>query len=990
MLDCFHLASRGRALMLAVLLLGLLAAGSADAQGRGRGRGGEAGGGQLRELMDQAEQAIKDKEFAAAEDAARKALAIAEPRGNQRALAQIYGDLGAIYKVRGRYADAASLLSKALPMIEAEFGADSRKTLRTMTQLGDTLRAMGRYGEADRVLRARLERQTELSRPGDRRLTSALAHYAILQRVVGQYARSEELFKKAIANAAEAAQPQHLKVAASAHRAYAQMLRDLRRYAEAETEARTAVSLFGRVYGPEHGEVARALVQLGESLRALRRLDEAEAALRRSLLISEKFYGKSHSEVAQALTSLANVLDARGDTDAADAAYRRGIEIARLSSTQLQLLRQSNAYARFLQRLGRDEQALPYFRQSLDLIEAGFAATRDLDEETREDFASHYASIYYRTVHSLLRLHRVQPQAGYDRETLAVVSRTQSRLFTEMLRQADVNRFSADPRFNTLKRDYDERGRDAADLRRARNLAFRSADPDDDEEDEKIDPLVKARIERRRAEFDQRVEAADRERKAAEEQLWREYPRFMELTQPRPVTAEVLQQRLLRPDETLLSYFVQPDAVVIWVVSRNEFHMRVLPQERGQLLQLVRQARRAEEQAATSIARLSDLDPGVLNQLYKLLILPVEQWLPQGKTILVAGDSTLLTLPLEMLVPRWNEEDRRRFAAERAANRLLLNEYATLSYLGQRYRFAYLPSLSALASQRQFAKTGPAYDREFVSFADPAFGNESGTYGEATRALLQTLAGSARSGQRISIPRLPETADEAREIAHVLGGKSDLFLRADAQEKTVKTLDLKRTRFLHFATHGLLGGEFLLVKQSNTDEEEGGARDNQRNLGVAAASAPQPAAPPTERPRSGGQPALVLSLVGELQGEDGLLTMREVIEDLDLNAQLVVLSACNTAGESDNAYNGEGFAGLTRAFMYAGARGLLVSHWAVESISTQALITDTFRNLKQGEPLLAALGKAREFIRSTPGEGGGRSYSRAHPYFWAPFVYVGD
>ena len=988
MLDCFHLASRGRALMLAVLLLGLLTAAPADAQGRRRG--GEASGGQLRELMDQAERAIKDKEFAAAEDAARKALAIAEPRDNQRALAQIYGDLGAIYKVRGRYTDAASLLSKALPMIEAEFGADSRKTLRTMTQLGDTLRAMGRYGEADRVLRARLERQTELSRRGDRRLTSALTHYAILQRVVGQYARSEELFKKAIANAAEAAQPQHLKVAASAHRAYAQMLRDLRRYAEAETEARTAVSLFERVYGPEHGEVARALVQLGESLRALHRLDEAEAALRRSLAIGERFYGKSHSEVAQALTSLANVLDARGNSDAADAAYRRGIEIARQSSTQLQLLRQSNAYARFLQRLGRDEQALPYFRQSLDLIEAGFAATRDLDEETREDFASHYASIYYRTVHSLLRLHRVQPQAGYDREALAVVSRTQSRLFTEMLRQADVSRFSADPRFNVLKRDYDERGRHAADLRRARNLAFRSADPDDDEEDEKIDPLVKARIERRRAEFDQRVEAADRERKAAEEQLWREYPRFMELTQPRPVTADVLQQRLLRPDETLLSYFVQPDAVVIWVVSRNEFHMRVLPQKPGQLQQLVRQARRAEEQAVTSIARLSDLDPGVLNQLYRLLILPVEQWLPQGKTILVAGDSTLLTLPLEMLVPRWEEEDRRRFAAERATNRLLLNEYATLSYLGQRYRFAYLPSLSALASQRQYAKARPAYERELVSFADPAFGNESGTYGEATRALLQTLAGNVRSSQRISIPRLPETADEAREIARVLGGKSDLFLRANAQERTAKTIDLKKTRFLHFATHGLLGGEFLLVKQSDTDEDEDGAEDNRRNLGVTAVSAPQVVAPPTERRQSGGQPALVLSLVGELQGEDGLLTMREVIEDLDLNAQLVVLSACNTAGESDNAYNGEGFAGLTRAFMYAGARGLLVSHWAVESISTQALITDTFRNLKQGEPLLAALGKAREFIRSTPGQGGGRSYSRAHPYFWAPFVYVGD
>ena len=103
-----------------------------------------------------------------------------------------------------------------------------------------------------------------------------------------------------------------------------------------------------------------------------------------------------------------------------------------------------------------------------------------------------------------------------------------------------------------------------------------------------------------------------------------------------------------------------------------------------------------------------------------------------------------------------------------------------------------------------------------------------------------------------------------------------------------------------------------------------------------------------------------------------------------------MLSACNTAGESDEAYNGEGFAGLTRAFMFAGARGLVVSHWAVESLSTKQLMTQMFRNLAQGNDATTALGKARENIRATPLEAGGQRYSRAHPYFWAPFVYVGD
>ena len=137
-----------------------------------------------------------------------------------------------------------------------------------------------------------------------------------------------------------------------------------------------------------------------------------------------------------------------------------------------------------------------------------------------------------------------------------------------------------------------------------------------------------------------------------------------------------------------------------------------------------------------------------------------------------------------------------------------------------------------------------------------------------------------------------------------------------------------------------------------------------------------------------GQPALVLTLVGNLKGEDGLLTMREVIEDLDLNAELVVLSACNTAGESADAQNGEGFAGLTRGFMYAGARGLLVSHWSVESLSAKDLMNESFRHLKAGQPAVAALREARLTVRASRDTGA--RFSRAHPYFWAPFVYVGD
>ena len=134
-----------------------------------------------------------------------------------------------------------------------------------------------------------------------------------------------------------------------------------------------------------------------------------------------------------------------------------------------------------------------------------------------------------------------------------------------------------------------------------------------------------------------------------------------------------------------------------------------------------------------------------------------------------------------------------------------------------------------------------------------------------------------------------------------------------------------------------------------------------------------------------GQPALALSLVNNPAGIDGFLTMGEVL-GLRLDADVTVLSACNTAGEPENARGGEGFAGLTRSFMYAGSRSLVVSHWPVGSQATVALMTEFFRELAAGRPKPVALANARQKLRQTVQQG----VQLAHPFFWAPFVLVGD
>jgi CHAT domain-containing protein len=197
------------------------------------------------------------------------------------------------------------------------------------------------------------------------------------------------------------------------------------------------------------------------------------------------------------------------------------------------------------------------------------------------------------------------------------------------------------------------------------------------------------------------------------------------------------------------------------------------------------------------------------------------------------------------------------------------------------------------------------------------------------------------------LPPLPETADELRAVAHDLGaGADDLYLGERASEPLLRQAGLDRYRIVEFATHGLMSGDIA---------------------GLA-------------------EPALVLTPPKETSPEnDGLLTASK-IATLKLDADWVVLSACNTAAP-DGTPDAEGLSGLAKAFFYAGARSILVSHWSVESKATVKLITDAFAELKR-DP---AIGRAEALRRAelamldpqNPPE-------YAHPLIWAPFVLAGE
>jgi CHAT domain-containing protein/Tfp pilus assembly protein PilF len=982
--------------------------------------GGKGTAGEFRALGDQMMLAIKDGNLLLAENLARQRVALAE-KGPQRRLGVAYLGLGAILRHRGRYADAEAVLRKALSLIEAGGGSDSRQAVQTLFNLGALYLAQSRYADAEAVLRDVLDRQLVLG-PNRQEVIAALLQLANVDRQLGRYPAAEELLRRADGvtpapdrrkGRRDEASLQRLRAQTSTQ--YAQLYSQQGRNAEAEARARQALAQFGTLERGRAGDIVEARTVLGMALLRLGRAEEAETVLREALKSGERALGREHTRTARAASGLALASMQLGRPADAERLLERAIDAQRKAGTLDPLVRSERAYARFLNHRKRPAEALEHYRRALDLVDRIFSQTQGLDEATREGFIGRYAPVYTESLRLLLNLHRASPDAAYNREALSVVSRTQSRLFTEMLRKADIGKLAGDAAFAGLRARQTSLKARLAEQRRARTL-FGTEDVDaydDDDEDEdddsatappreSADPLVQARIEARKTKFAEEIAASERELAQVEQALWDGYPRYMELTQPRPVTVETLQKKLLKPDETLLTYYLLPDRVLIFLVEAARFRLLVVDRTRADIAALVAAARRPEEDAGGSLANLAKLDPGVLHELYRIAFQPVESMLKPGQRVLVIGDGPLHTLPLEMMVARWGDREKKAFADARAEKGTPLSEYATLAYLGQSYRFAYLPSLSALASVRLYRKPAVSYDRELVSFADPVF-DTNGQPPQTRTALAALAASGSLRGVRpssIGIPPLPETADEAREIAQIVGGRSELYLHEKAQEHTAKTLDLRRTRYLHFATHGLLGGEFLQVQAALSAGSLGTSGAGVRNLAVAAAPAtsavdsPLPdlieedgPSPPTSF--TGGQPALVLSLSGDMRGEDGLLTMSEVIESLDLNARLVVLSACNTAGEGAEANNGEGFAGLTRAFMYAGAQGLLVSHWSVESRSTQELITEVFRGLRGGADSLLALERARERIRGSNLPGSFRA-SRAHPYFWAPFVYVGD
>lgn len=451
---------------------------------------------------------------------------------------------------------------------------------------------------------------------------------------------------------------------------------------------------------------------------------------------------------------------------------------------------------------------------------------------------------------------------------------------------------------------------------------------------------------------------------AVDERIQTEFPAFSELTSPRALTVAETQA-LLNPNEALLLVFVNPEATYVWGVTSDRIEWARAADLGEEALALSVETLRASLTTAGARADPT-LDPAVFagrpvkaydrqeaHRLYQALIQPVEAAFAGRTTLITVVSGPLTTLPLAALVTAPPQ------GADTGPEALVTTEW-----LIDRYALASLPSVSSLRALRchlatedarhpgcparltsgRGDRTAAARERlPLIAFGAPVL---TGTPMPAARG-APDADGILGEGQLADVEKLRALPDlpGARAELTTLGQiypKGVVRIGAAATETAVRKTDtdlLAEARFVVFSTHGLMAGA------------------------------------------SFAEPGLVLTPPEmATTDDDGYLTASEAAQ-LRLSADFVVLSACNTAA-SDGRPGGEGLSGLARAFFYAGARSLLVSHWEVSDQATTALITGTFAGLDalSGNRAMALQAAMRD-VRAD------RRWQ--HPAYWAAFTLVG-
>jgi CHAT domain-containing protein len=838
---------------------------------------------------------------------------------------EILTDLAMVELRIGNYSRHLEYRKKAIEAVPNDNGAGLFRIYSHSTYL---LAFFGELKAAEAVL-AELSTLYYQSARWTRPYFESHARFAQAQAAVltakGKYAEAQALYRSAIAAVSVPTPTSDLWLDLRWH--YARSLIHQGQLLEAENEIRTALLDTLATYGRNSFLTAFTLTNLGEVLLQQGRYQESERIARAGIATYEKVGAPPDSRtLLHCRRTLAMALEGQGrdqealaeyeaiqaglsgepesleklvisrSLDFAEVLLRTGqparalepLEVALERSTQLVGEAHPNTakirsfMARVYAAKGDSRRALREFREATAPL---LARSPDVDDEATSPVLAERRFIGTLTSYiSLLADIRGTPlerEAGIDAtaEAFRLADVARGRSVQRAVNASAVRTAAANPALaDVVRRAQDARKQINALNTLLANLLSRPSDH--------LDPKSVADLRGR-------IDVLGRALAALTTQIEKEFPAYAELINPRPVTVDEARA-MLRPGEALIATLVTRDRTFVWAVPPSgPVAFAAAPIGAQELERTVATLRKALEPRATTLGDIPDFDLALAHRLYRTLLEPVRSAWQDARSLLVVAHEPLGQVPLVLLPTRP--------VTLPAESGVTFSNYRQVPWLVRSHAITMLPSVASLGTLRTIPSGDPSR-RSFVGFGDPYFSREQAAAAHAEATRVAAAAGSAQgqswpaeltaltvrgipiafrsspqafdSAQLGKLPRLPETAEEIRSIATATNADParDVFLGARANEEAVKTLDLTSYRIVAFATHGLVPGDL----------------DGLTN------------------------PALALSApdVADVDG-DGLLTMDEILA-LRLNADWIVLSACNTA--SGQGAGSEAVSGLGRAF----------------------------------------------------------------------------
>ena len=889
----------------------------------------------------------------------QRALAIARDIGDQAAIAHELNSVGALYSTQGRREKSLAAYTEALEIFR-DIG-DKPSESSTLGNMGVDSTVRGKFGEADRLLQQALKLSEELGALPKQ--ATQMLNLSSLSQSTQDYDIALQQIEQALAIAKKSGlrplEGQALRLKGNIHQARG----ELNEAFDAHTKALEIATILGAT-----NDEAYALADIGSTYDLLGQYDQAIENHHQALSIFES----SGDTLGQAvtLTYLGRILSQTGEAEEALSLYEQALSIhqesgnvreesmllvdigrlqarSNLSKARAALQRSldlgeqmgdTSGVANTLSELGRVERKRGRFDEAFSLLQRSLSLFKAVGDRPGE------ADIQYEIATLYAEQDRLPEALEAVNSAIAQIERLRSGIRASELR---TSYFATVQDYYLLKTDLlmklnqpeaafqtNEAARArtliellneaSVDIRQGADSALLTKEKSLQSE---LQKLESRRITTLSGEHTPAAEKAlDTESDRLLQQLDQvvthirsNSPAYAELVAPQPLSMKTAQQ-VLDPDTVLVQYALGEEQSYLWIVSQDQYQAYTLPS--GSSIQTKAQQFRS---VLTTKGSQSDIKRSG-DALMSLIFPERPEWI-EGKRLLIVGDGLLSEIPFAAL-PLPNQ----------SAYVPLLSEHEILSQ----------PSITAVDVLRKQLSNRPERPSSVAVLADPIYRAEDDNRLSQSIVLRPQAKPSESAAERTlraldlsAISRLPYTRKEAQSIeslAEANNIKSTIALDFDANFDWITDDSLSQYSTIHLATHGFVN--------------------------------------PINPQLSG----VVLSLLDEAGNlrDDGFLRLHDIF-NLDLSAELVVLSACQT-GLGKNV-SGEGVIGLSRGFMYAGAERVAVSLWNVDDESTASLIALFYKYMMKDDLSPSAAMRAAQLRRWEAGE---------MPYRWAAFTLQGE